>query len=311
MRGSSYALLSGALFLSGCTIFSGAFSDPTCGNGIVEAAQGEECEPPNQGDCDAQCKLVPAACGDGVLDEGEQCDDENDTNGDGCSNACLIENGFECDDEPSVCIATCGDGLIRADEECDDGNTGNSDGCSDQCALENGFNCVGEPSVCTPIPVCGNDSVEAGEDCDDANTVDNNNGCSADCQFESDVEETEPNDNAGQANQLFMGTALDVLGARNGNDVDFFKINFSQAGTLTVNLEIEPANDCDRAILTINRPPLADVTDVGARDDCPSVILSGANSVVLGEEITFIVNKNGGGGGGGNDFDYTLTIDIN
>jgi len=34
-------------------------------------------------------------CGDGILDEGEQCDDGNDDNGDGCSAVCLIEGGDE------------------------------------------------------------------------------------------------------------------------------------------------------------------------------------------------------------------------
>jgi len=32
------------------------------------------------------------ACGNGVVDLGEQCDDGNRVNGDGCSSACRIEN---------------------------------------------------------------------------------------------------------------------------------------------------------------------------------------------------------------------------
>lgn len=35
---------------------------------------------------------VPAACGDGNLDPGEECDDGNTANGDGCSSVCKIEN---------------------------------------------------------------------------------------------------------------------------------------------------------------------------------------------------------------------------
>lgn len=42
---------------------------------------------------------VPAACGDGNLDPGEECDDGNTTNGDGCSSTCKIEN------EPPDCSA--------------------------------------------------------------------------------------------------------------------------------------------------------------------------------------------------------------
>ncbi len=34
-------------------------------------------------------------CGDGIVDEGEQCDDGNESNGDGCSTVCLIEGGDE------------------------------------------------------------------------------------------------------------------------------------------------------------------------------------------------------------------------
>lgn len=34
----------------------------------------------------------PIKCGDGVLDKGEECDDSNTINGDGCSYNCMIEN---------------------------------------------------------------------------------------------------------------------------------------------------------------------------------------------------------------------------
>jgi cysteine-rich repeat protein len=46
--------------------------------------------------------LVPtaarAACGDGVLDTGEGCDDLNLTDGDGCDATCAVEAGWECVD---------------------------------------------------------------------------------------------------------------------------------------------------------------------------------------------------------------------
>eukprot|EP01125_Pyxidicula_operculata_P023264 TRINITY_DN998_c0_g1_i3.p1 TRINITY_DN998_c0_g1~~TRINITY_DN998_c0_g1_i3.p1 ORF type:complete len:759 (-),score=59.55 TRINITY_DN998_c0_g1_i3:507-2783(-) len=41
-------------------------------------------------------------CPNGVLDSGEQCDDNNSNNGDGCSN-CMIESGYICEGSPSVC----------------------------------------------------------------------------------------------------------------------------------------------------------------------------------------------------------------
>ena len=42
-------------------------------------------------------------CGMGQLDAGEECDDGNRNNGDGCSNACQVEFGSTCVGEPSLC----------------------------------------------------------------------------------------------------------------------------------------------------------------------------------------------------------------
>mmetsp|Transcript_49355 Transcript_49355/g.119700 ORF Transcript_49355/g.119700 Transcript_49355/m.119700 type:complete len:891 (+) Transcript_49355:617-3289(+) len=64
-----------------------------CGNGIVE--DGEECDRGTDNDdngmCTAQCKN--ARCGDGFLQSeiGEECDDGNSNQGDGCSNDCKFE----------------------------------------------------------------------------------------------------------------------------------------------------------------------------------------------------------------------------
>lgn len=44
------------------------------------------------------------ACGDGVREETERCDDGNPNPGDGCSAGCRIEPGWECQGEPSACI---------------------------------------------------------------------------------------------------------------------------------------------------------------------------------------------------------------
>ncbi|MBN1947123.1 MAG: DUF4215 domain-containing protein [Bradymonadales bacterium] len=41
-------------------------------------------------------------CGDGVINDGEQCDDWNYVSGDGCS-GCSIDPGYYCYGEPSVC----------------------------------------------------------------------------------------------------------------------------------------------------------------------------------------------------------------
>ena len=35
-------------------------------------------------------------CGNGILEGGEQCDDGNQENGDGCNDLCQIESGYSC-----------------------------------------------------------------------------------------------------------------------------------------------------------------------------------------------------------------------
>ena len=86
-----------------------------CGNGLVE--NGEACDDGNQngGDgCSALCmpEAPPPRCGNGQLDQGESCDDSNQEDGDGCSSNCTIE------DPENIC----GDGLRGFNEACDDGN---------------------------------------------------------------------------------------------------------------------------------------------------------------------------------------------
>ncbi len=65
--------------------------DGVCGNNVVDP--GEACDTGGQSlTCDADCTLV--ACGDGLVNSaaGEQCDDGNASNGDGCSSSCQIED---------------------------------------------------------------------------------------------------------------------------------------------------------------------------------------------------------------------------
>ena len=92
-------------------------------------------------------------------DQGEQCDDGNTLDGDGCSSTCQVEVGN-----------ACGNGMLEPgnDEECDDGNTQDGDGCSSNCQYE-------------PVGAnCGDMNVDGGEVCDDGNTV-GGDGCAADC----------------------------------------------------------------------------------------------------------------------------------
>lgn len=59
-------------------------------------------------------------CGNGVVDDGEECDDGNATRFDNCSPLCQIE---------------CGNGIIEGTESCDDGNRLDDDGCSAECQV--------------------------------------------------------------------------------------------------------------------------------------------------------------------------------
>ncbi len=82
-----------------------------CGDGIADVDAGEQCDSGSfNGAPDNACSLTCEFryCGDGFLGGAEQCDDKNQVNGDGCDNACRVENGFACTafpTSPSVCTA--------------------------------------------------------------------------------------------------------------------------------------------------------------------------------------------------------------
>ncbi len=61
----------------------------TCGDGFIQTAI-EQCDPPDGTTCSATCQNI-ITCGNGNLDIGEQCEDNNTTDGDGCSSICEIE----------------------------------------------------------------------------------------------------------------------------------------------------------------------------------------------------------------------------
>jgi cysteine-rich repeat protein len=128
--------------------------DPECGNGIVEDM--EECDDGNTANddgCTNEC--TQAMCGDGIIQAGEGCDSGAD-NGPGqpCNSIC----------QPNVC----GDGEIGPGEACDDGNTDDGDECSNDCALA----------------TCGDGQLDLGEQCDDGNT-DDDDECLNTCVFAS------------------------------------------------------------------------------------------------------------------------------
>jgi cysteine-rich repeat protein len=98
------------------------------------------------------CGTPTTLCGDGAVASGEACDDNNNTDGDGCRADCF---GAE----------RCGDFLLDVGEVCDDGNIDSGDGCSGDCSKRE---------------FCGDTFLDAGEECDDGNNLDAD-GCEADC----------------------------------------------------------------------------------------------------------------------------------
>ena len=149
-----------------------------CGDGIVdpgEVCDGDvlctspggsfllcsACAAFTSGPCTATTTTLPGSpsrCGDGVLDAGEQCDDGNTSDCDGCSTACTRE--------------VVGNGVVDCGEECDDGNTADCDGCNGDGEIE-----------------CGNGVIDAecGEVCDGADVAGQTCAggtvtCAADCR---------------------------------------------------------------------------------------------------------------------------------
>jgi cysteine-rich repeat protein len=109
---------------------------------------------------DASEALRCQLCGNGVVNQGEECDDGNHNNRDGCTNQCRLRGS------PNPPPSTCGNGDVDPGEECDDGNSVNTDQCTNVCR----------------IPVCGDAIVQGGlgEECDDGNANDND-ACGNDC----------------------------------------------------------------------------------------------------------------------------------
>jgi cysteine-rich repeat protein len=154
------------------------------------------------GQCDPQGGQPD--CGNNAVEPGEQCDDGDLENDDGCSNSCAVESGWTCQGNPSACATICGDSLVRGLEQCDDGNTLPNDYCSPSCMQITGFcddfvtqvtageTCDegpalnGTPLHCndtcndTTTPLCGNAVVEPPESCDDGS----DNGMPLKCNLE-------------------------------------------------------------------------------------------------------------------------------
>ena len=110
----------------GCSLIAD-FPDPegeVCGDGTCSPGE-------SPATCPEDCS--PETCGNGILEGGEECDDGNTEDGDGCSATCHLEP------------ETCGNGTCDADET--------EATCPEDC----------------PPELCGNNAIDPGEECDESN----------------------------------------------------------------------------------------------------------------------------------------------
>ena len=135
-----------------------------------------------------------SVCGNGLLENREECDDSNRRDNDGCNSTCLLEIGIcgdgvvqsllgeQCEQSthdatlPYTCsrcrfVSTfCSNGQLDPGEECDEGplNSTSPDAlCRPDCSLSR----------------CGDGIIDSAEICDDGNRI-NNDGCDRYCRIE-------------------------------------------------------------------------------------------------------------------------------
>lgn len=140
-------------------------------------------------DANLVCAEVPSlsffvravsSCGNGSIDSGEQCDDDQGTpsDGDGCSADCQIEPCFSCSGTPSSCSPNfdpCDDGnACTTGDVCSGGICAGSGGTGSLCDDDN--DCTSDDQ-CT-AGVCGGTPLD-GATCDDGNACTVGEVCNA------------------------------------------------------------------------------------------------------------------------------------
>ncbi len=176
-----------------------------------------------------------ASCGDGAIDVGESCDDQNASGGDGCSEACQTEPCWTCTGEPSFCTpddgAPCDDGAycngadacvggtcsVHAGDPCPgaDGDASCSESChepTDACtAPDPDGSACNDGLFCSGVDFCagGACSAHTGDPCPGP---DGDGNCSEGCNEPADAC-TAPDPNGSACDDGLFCTGNDTCGA--------------------------------------------------------------------------------------------------
>lgn len=174
---------------------SGICTPAGCGNGVIDADNGEDCDGTAIGEttceelgayagtltCTASCRFETSTCGgycgDGITQDSEQCDGTVPSGTD-CTNArspgfyggtlgCLPNCKFDYSD----CAGTCGDGAKTANEACDGSDFG-GDGCQAHGFYTGTLGCSSDCQTVTDTAcsgMCGDNTLDGTELCDTSN----------------------------------------------------------------------------------------------------------------------------------------------
>ena len=156
-------------------------------------------------------------CGNGHIDAGEECDDGNTDDSDGCSSICEVEYNYICTGQPSICVERqdpfCGDG------SCNDGETCST--CSQDCG-----SCSSGSSPGGGSPSGGSPS--------SSSTTPNDDGIIVLDETEEEVEEETPEETEEQNVGTGLGAVIGFIKTGKGIGLIFGLIVVVLAGIVLI-----------------------------------------------------------------------------